>query len=300
MTDTPAPAHLQSMTGFARAEGQADGLAFIWELRSVNGRGLEIRLRLPPGFEALEPGLRTEIGAALKRGNVSASLTVRAEAPASLTPDPAALEQVLALALALAGRIPGAPPPRAEALLGLPGVLRAANAASETGREAVPAAVGAGFSSALAQLRRSRAAEGARLGVVLGRLLDEIAALRDSAAAQAAMQPQAQKARLMEALAGLLEGQNLPEERIAQEVALLVARGDVREELDRLEAHIGAARGLLAEAAGVGRRLDFLVQEFNREANTLCSKSASLGLTDIGLKLKATIEQVREQVQNLE
>jgi uncharacterized protein (TIGR00255 family) len=289
------------MTGFARSEGSDAGIAWAWELRSVNGRGLDLRLRLPPGFEALEPVVRGRLQAALKRGNVTANLTVRAEAQPALAPDKMALEQVLALALDLARRIPGAPVPRAEALLALPGVLRPAAAeASDEMRARQAEAVRAGFEAALAQLIGSRAGEGARLGVVLGGLLDEIAALREAAAGQAAGQPQAQRARMMEAVAALLEGQSLPEERIAQEVALLASRSDVREELDRLAAHIEAARALLGEAAAVGRRLDFLVQEFNREANTLCSKSASLVLTDTGLRLKAAIEQLREQVQNLE
>jgi len=289
------------MTGFARSEGIAEGLAWAWELRSVNGRGLDLRLRLPTGFEALEPATRTALQAAFKRGNVSANLTVRAEAAPALAPDPAALEQVLTLALDLARRIPGAPVPRAEALLALPGVLRPATAeVSETTRATQSAAIRAGLDDAIAGLRHSRAAEGARLGQVLSALLAEITTLRATAAEQAAGQPEAQRARMLENLAALLEGQSLPEDRIAQEVALLASRSDVREELDRLSAHIEAAHALLAEAVAVGRRLDFLVQEFNREANTLCSKSAALSLTDTGLRLKAAIEQLREQVQNLE
>jgi uncharacterized protein (TIGR00255 family) len=295
-------AALASMTGFARSAGGAEGFAWAWELRSVNGRGLDLRLRLPPGFDPLEPVLREEAGKALKRGNVSATLTVKREEREKLARDPAALEQVLGLALALAARIPGAPPPRAEALLALPGVLRAA-AASED-EPLLPAqieATRAGFADALAGLVAARREEGARLAATLSVLLDEIAALRAQAAAEAADQPAAQRARMLDNLREMLrEAPSLPEERIAQEVALLAARSDVREELDRLASHIAAARALLAEAAQVGRRFDFLVQEFNREANTLCSKSASVALTATGLKLKATIEQVREQVQNIE
>jgi uncharacterized protein (TIGR00255 family) len=188
--------------------------------------------------------------------------------------------------------------PRAEALLGLPGVLRPAQA-----DEAVPDtdAVAAGFSRALAALVAARQAEGTRLGATLTGLLDEIATLHRQAAAEAADQPAAQRARVMENLAALLrEAPSLPEERIAQEVALLAARSDVREELDRLASHIEAARALLREAVAIGRRFDFLAQEFNREANTLCSKSASVALTATGLRLKAAIEQLREQVQNIE
>jgi len=299
---TSAPPGLASMTGFARSAGSVDGLAWAWELRSVNGRGLELRLRLPPGFDALEPGLREAAGKLFKRGNVTANLTVKREDAPKLTPDPAALQQVLALALELAARIPGAPPPRAETLLGLPGVLRAAAAAEDAASgPAQIAAVREGFAEALAALAVSRQGEGGRLAETLGVLLDEIAALRARAAAEAADQPAAHRARMLDSLREMLrESPSLPEERIAQEVALLAARSDVREELDRLDSHISAARALLAEAAQVGRRLDFLVQEFNREANTLCSKSASVALTATGLKLKATIEQLREQVQNIE
>ena len=303
MTDPiPASSGLASMTGFARSAGGSDGLVWAWELRSVNGRGLELRLRLPPGFDALEAGLREAAGKSLKRGNVTANLTVKRDETAKLTPDTAALHQVMALALDLASRIPGAPPPRAEALLALPGVLRAAAAVEDVASgPAQIAAVRQGFVAALEALAVSRQGEGARLAGTLAGLLDEIAALRDRAAAEAADQPAAHRARMMESLREMLrEAPSLPEERIAQEVALLAARSDVREELDRLDSHIQAARALLAEAAQVGRRFDFLVQEFNREANTLCSKSASVALTATGLKLKATIEQLREQVQNIE
>jgi len=294
-------AALASMTGFARAAGTAEGLAWAWELRSVNGRGLDLRWRLPPGFDALEPVLREEAGRALKRGNVSATLTARRDERERLAPDPVALEQVLAMAMALAARIPGAPPPRAEALLALPGVLRAGAAEEDRIGPASVEAARAGFAQALAALVVARREEGGRLATTLGALLDEISALRARAAAEAADQPAAQRARMLESVRELLrEGQSLPEERIAQEVALLASRSDVREELDRLDSHIQAARALLTEAAQVGRRFDFLVQEFNREANTLCSKSASVALTATGLKLKAAIEQLREQVQNIE
>jgi len=293
---------LASMTGFARTEGSAKGLAWTWELRSVNGRGLDLRFRLPPGWDALEPALREAAGKALRRGNVTANLTVKREAEQRLIADPVALDQALALAMELHGRIPGSPVPRAELLLGLPGVLRPAQA-DEAGGDRGEAAgpVQSGFAAALAALVSARQAEGARLAATLVRLLDEIAALHRQAAAEASDQPAAQRARVMENLQALLrEAPSLPEERIAQEVALLAARSDVREELDRLASHIQAAHALLAEAANIGRRFDFLVQEFNREANTLCSKSASVALTATGLKLKATIEQLREQVQNIE
>ncbi|MDE2335451.1 MAG: YicC family protein [Rhodospirillales bacterium] len=288
------------MTGFGRADGTAGGHGFVWELRSVNGRGLDLRLRLPPGCDALEPALREAAGQ-LKRGNVSATLTLVREAEAKVAIDNAALDQALAAATALAARIAGAPPPRAEALLALPGVMRAGReefdpAADET----AAASLREGFATALAALLAARLAEGARLAEVVGRLLDEIAALRERAEAEAADQPRLHRERLAESLRQLL-GATPPvaEERLAQEIALLATRSDVREELDRLAAHLAAARALLAEGEAIGRKLDFLVQEFLREANTLCSKSASAALTTTGLALKAAIEQLREQVQNI-
>jgi uncharacterized protein (TIGR00255 family) len=295
-------APLASMTGFARVDGTTEAFAWGWELRSVNGRGLELRFRLPNGLDAMEPGLRELAGKHLKRGNVTANLTVKRAEAATLAVDPATLEQVLAIAIELAGRIPGGAPPRAETLLALPGVLRPVNTAeTEEAARANAEAVRSGFEAALSGLVASRQAEGARLAVMLTRFLDEIAALHAQASSEAADQPAAQRTRMLESVQALLrDAPPLPEERIAQEVALLASRSDVREELDRLGAHIEAARALLTEGANVGRRFDFLVQEFNREANTLCSKSASVPLTTTGLKLKAVLEQLREQVQNVE
>ncbi len=289
-----------SMTGFARTDGVASGLTWAWELRSVNGRGLDVRLRLPPGFDALEPALRDAVAGVLRRGNVNATLTVKREERARLAADPAVLDEVLRLALDLAARIPGAPVPRAEALLAMPGVLRAA-----TGDDGIDpahvAAVQTGFAQALAALVAARLAEGARLAALLATQLGEVTALHTQATAEAADQPALQRARMLDSLATLLRGQpGLPEDRIAAEVAMLATRSDVREELDRLTAHLAAARALLADGAAIGRRFDFLVQEFVREVNTLCSKSASVPLTATGLRLKAVIEQMREQAQNVE
>jgi uncharacterized protein (TIGR00255 family) len=297
---------LSSMTGFGRSDGRAGGLGWVWELRSVNARGLDLRLRLPPGFDALEPALRDAAGAVLKRGSITANLTVKREDAAVLVVDEAALEAALRLAQALAARIADCPPPRAEALLALPGVLRSVAAEAPDPLAAVQAhgaALREGFTLALAALVESRRAEGARLAALLTSQLAEVAQLRARAHAQAHDQPGVQRTRMMETLQSLLREAGagpLPEERIAQEVALLASRSDVREELDRLDSHIQAAHALLAEGAQIGRRFDFLVQEFNREANTLCSKSASAALTTTGLALKALIEQLREQVQNIE
>ena len=292
---------LASMTGFARTEGLEGGLNWAWELRSVNGRGMDLKLRLPPGFDTIEPGLREEASRALRRGNVTANLVAKRDDRTRLTADQAVVDELLRLALELAARIPGASAPRAEALLALPGVLRPAAAADDGVTAAQLAAVRGGYSAALAALVASRRAEGARLADLLGTQLSEVAALRDTAVTEAVEQPALQRARMMDNLAALLRDQpGLPEERIAQEVALLASRSDVREELDRLTSHIEAARALLNEAAGIGRKFDFLVQEFVREVNTLCSKSASVPLTATGLRLKAVIEQMREQVQNVE
>jgi uncharacterized protein (TIGR00255 family) len=292
------------MTGFARAAGTLpDGASFVWEIRSVNGRNLETRLRLPNGLDALEPALKDATAKRLRRGNVSATLTVKREERAPrLTPDPAALDQAIKLALDLAARIPGAPPPRAEALLTLPGVLRAEVVEPEEGAEdAKRAAIAAAYAEVLAGLEASRRAEGEKLGAILTALLDEIAALCADAAREAALQPGAQKARLLEQLAALLDGdRRVPEDRLAAEVALLAGKSDVREELDRLGAHLDQARTLLASGEAVGRKLDFLTQEFVREANTLCSKSATVALTRIGLDLKAAIERLKEQAANVE
>jgi uncharacterized protein (TIGR00255 family) len=295
---------LSSMTGFARHTGTLpDGTGFVWELRSVNGRGLDLRLRLPPGLDALESQLREAMATRFKRGNVSASLTLKREDRAPrLTPDPAVLAQAIELVLSVAARIPGCPPPRAEAVLALPGVLRAEVVEPTESEEiAKQTALLAGFELALAELALSRQLEGEKLSSILATLLDEIAALRDAAAAAAAEQPAAHRARLAGALRDLLEGERrVPEERLAAEVALLAQRSDVREELDRLAAHIAAARGFLAAGEVMGRKLEFLTQEFGREANTLGAKSSSLALTRLSLDLKAAIERLREQAANLE
>ena len=289
------------MTGFARTEGAVGGLSWVWEVRSVNGRSLDLRFRLANGWDSMEQGWRDLAGKALKRGTVTANLTIKRQSETRLELDPVALEQVLAIATDLHRRMPGSAPPSAEALLAMPGVLRQAQADQQEERALAAADVHAGFLSALAGLTEARRAEGERLAAVLAAQLDEIALLREQAAAQAADQPAAQRARMLENLQTLLrEMPNLSEDRIAQEVAVLASRSDVREELDRLSSHIAAAHDLLREAVNIGRKLDFLTQEFNREVNTLCSKSASTALTATGLKLKAAVEQMREQVQNIE
>jgi uncharacterized protein (TIGR00255 family) len=302
-SSAPLPS-LASMTGFARDRGEGCGIAWVWEVKSVNGRGLDLRFRLPPGWDAIEPALKEAAQAVLRRGSVTAALTVSREAAASgPSLDRDALAAALKLVAEVQAMLPASPAPPATAILAMPGVLKSAAEAEED--EAVVAAresaVAAGFTRALAALDSARRAEGARIGAVLAARLAEIEALVLEAERDAATQPAAIRDRLaasLRALAG--ETPALTEERIAAEAALLAARADVREELDRLSAHFAAARALLAEAAPVGRRLDFLTQELNREANTLCAKAASVSLTATGLALKAAIEQFREQVQNLE
>ena len=290
------------MTGFARIEGQIDGLSWAWELRSVNGKSFDLRLRLPPGWEAIEATCKTAIGDVLKRGSISGTLSVTEQArPPVLKLNEAVLAQVVALIRSLDGVIDTAPP-RVDGLLGIRGVIEVAETEiTEEQRSARQATVQAGFVSALQALAASRRTEGERTAAVLLARLDEIAGYVSEAEVLAASVPAQLRSRFQKQMANLLEAAPpLSEERLAQEVALLIARADVREELDRLEAHLQAARDLLREGVNIGRRLDFVCQEFNREANTLCSKSADIGLTKIGIALKAAIEQLREQVQNIE
>jgi uncharacterized protein (TIGR00255 family) len=293
---------IASMTGFARAEGHDGPLSWAWELKSVNSKSLDLRFRLPPGFDALELPLRALVTQRLKRGSISAGLSVaRVAGAGNIRVNREALAVVVRLANEIAAEVEAAPP-RIDGLLALRGVLESGDEMPEEGaRERQMKLLSESFAEALDGLALMRAGEGARLDAVLSERLDEIAALMKGAEAAAATQPAAIKARLKELIAALTEAvPALPEERLAHEAALVIAKADIREELDRLQAHLVAARDLLAEGGSIGRRFDFLCQEFNREANTLCSKSADLELTRIGLALKAAIEQLREQVQNIE
>ncbi len=293
---------LASMTGFARVDGEAEGLVFAWELRSVNSRGLDLKVRLPAGFEGLEPRLRKEIGAGLARGAVTASLTVTRPAGQSrFRVNAEALRQILELVREL-DAVVEADPPRLDGLLGLRGVLEVVEEAEDPAtREGWERAIDAAFSRALQAMLEMRRVEGQALATLVEERLAEIADLTSRARGAAALQPESLRVRLRQMVGELLEASPaLSEDRLAQEAALLIQRADATEELDRLHAHAEAARGLLADGGAVGRRLDFLCQELNREANTLCSKSSDLELTRIGLAIKASIEQLREQVQNLE
>ena len=290
------------MTGFARADGHEDGVSWVFELKSVNSKSLDLRFRLPPGMESLELPLRASLSQRVKRGAVSVALTVtRAASAGGLRVNRDALAQVVALARELVERGEAAPP-RADGLLALRGVLDGGEEVEdEKQRERRQAKMLAAWEKALDGLVSMRLAEGSRLVPVVEARLAEIAELVSRAEDDASVQPAALKARLAEMVAALLDASPaLSPDRLAQEAALLVAKADIREELDRLAAHIVAAQELLAEGGAIGRRFDFLCQEFNREANTLCSKSTDVGLTRIGLALKAAIEQLREQVQNIE
>jgi len=295
---------VSSMTGFARAEGEANGVSFAWELKSVNGKSLDLRLRLAPGFDGLEPQLRAALAHRLRRGNVSASLSVTRTAPPAIRINRDMLARIVGLLAEISGEVSSrikADPPRLDGLLGLRGILETVEDEPEPVLEQRRAAVLAAWAAALDRLAATRAEEGARLAAVLNEQLAQLAELTAAAASSAAAQPGAIRARLAALLAELAGlAPTLPEERVAQEVAMLVSRADVREELDRLRAHIAQAGDLIGRSEAVGRQLDFLCQELNREANTLCAKSNDIELTRIGLQLKVAVEQFREQVQNLE
>jgi uncharacterized protein (TIGR00255 family) len=288
------------MTGFARTEGALDGCRWHWEVRSVNGRGLEVRLRLPPGHDGLEPRLREAAQRRLARGNINATLTlVRDTPPGAIRLNEVVLGDVIRAADRVR-EITGGERPRVEALLAIRGVLEIAEP-EETASEAQAAAIIASFEDALTRLVTARGAEGARLARVIKDQLDRIEALVATAAASPARSVDAVRRRLAEQVQRLLDAApSLDPERLHQEAALIATRADIEEEVKRLTAHVAAARELLAAAEPVGRKLDFLAQEFNREANTLCSKANDPELTRNGLEMKAVIDQMREQVQNIE
>lgn len=290
------------MTGFARRDGGDATVSWTWEVKSVNGRSLDVRARLPQGYESLDPVVRSAVTAACSRGNLQVNLSMkRGSAPLQLQVNEDLLAQVLDLMARLESRTQAAPP-RLDGILALRGVLEAIEEEeSPEQQQARLAALQKDLDAALAALVAMRAAEGARLLAMARGHLDEIERLSTAARGCAATQPETLRQRLKEQLAELVAASTgVSEERLAQELAILAGKADVREELDRLAAHVEAARELLDQGGAVGRKLDFLCQEFNREANTLCSKSADVELTRIGLDLKSSIEQLREQIQNIE
>ena len=295
-----------SMTGFAARKGHGAGFVWAWDIRSVNGKGLDLRMRLPEWVDGLELAVRAEVQKAVARGNVSLSLKVSregGEAEAGLQVKVPVLHAVLAALQQVEEAAMQAGVTLAQAtaadVLAVRGVLETASADEDTGP--LRAALLADLPALLAEFAAMRAAEGAAMQGVIAGQLDQIDGLTAAAKAEAEARRDLAGASLREALARVLDhAEGVDESRVAQELALIAVKQDVTEELDRLSAHVAAARALLAEAGPVGRKFDFLMQEFMREANTLCSKAQSLALTRIGLDLKTVIDQMREQVQNVE
>ncbi|MCC6305610.1 MAG: YicC family protein [Rhodobacteraceae bacterium] len=295
---------VNSMTGFASGRGEGAEARWTWDLRGVNARGLDLRLRLPDGIDGLEPALRAAIGRRVQRGSLTLALRLDRNGAGE---GPRLARAGLAAALAALAGVEqaaidaglGLAPVSAADVLALPGVLVREDA--EADAAALRAALLADAERLLDAFAAARAAEGASLATILAGQVDRIAALAGAARAAAADRAEEQARALRAAVARVLEtAEGLDPARLAQELALIATRSDVTEELDRLAAHVAAARAMLAETGPVGRRLDFLTQEFNREANTLCAKAGSAALTRIGLDLKAVIDQLREQVQNVE
>ncbi len=298
---------ISGMTGFARAEGEHmtanGGLRWIWEIKSVNGRGLDLKLRLPSGYDALEQLARTAAAQAFKRGSLQATLSFARDPAAAPPPriDFALIEQLLGAGEPyLRGK--RVRKPTWDGLLSLRGVMQTEDA-SELGpeeRAALEAALNGGFALALAQLGEARQAEGRMLAAAFADLAHKLEGQIKDARVVAAGVPNAVRERIMQRLEGLAPEVKLDPTRLAQEAALAASKADVHEELERLSAHAAELRGLLAKPEPAGRRLDFLSQELTREANTLCSKSADLELTRIGLDMKVTIDQIKEQAANVE
>jgi uncharacterized protein (TIGR00255 family) len=293
---------LSSMTGFARSSGARGELHWQWEVKSVNNKALDLRCRLPAGFEALEPPVRAALARDMKRGSFQVALTVSgAAAGGAVTINDDVLEQILQAGERLRDRI-GGEALRADVLLGLRGVLDVAEPGiDEAELEARNGALLASFAEALTAMAASRRQEGERLKAVIAAQLDRIEALAGAARDCPARGAEAIRARLAEQVARLMEtGASFDRDRLHQEAVMIATRSDIQEELDRLFSHVAAARALLQAGEAVGRKFDFLAQEFNREANTLCSKAIDKSLTAIGLDLKTVIDQLREQVQNIE
>jgi len=289
------------MTGFARDSAELGAVAWTWELKSVNGKALDIRLRLPTGFEQLEQLARQALNAGFKRGSLQVNLAPQVHGSAErITINREVLDTYLKLASELREKLGGAAP-TVEGLLGLKGVIEVqGEARDEAAQIALDAALLQSLQRAIAALSTSRREEGAQLQRLMSDHLSQIEQLHAAALTNPARQPEAIKARLKAQVAELVDATGLDDQRLYQEAVMLATKADVKEELDRLSVHITAARVLLKAAEPVGRKFDFLAQEFNREANTLCSKANDSSLTAIGLDLKTVIDQMREQVQNIE
>lgn len=293
---------LTSMTGFARTTSAWRDVVWVWELKSVNGKALDLRFRMPAGFDAVESGARVLAAAHVKRGNVQIGLSVQGAADSgALKINTVLLEQLVGVAENLRDRL-GSAPIQAENLLSLRGVLEADEPSlSEDDLKERDAAVLASFEVAVKALAQSRKEEGGRLSQVLHAQLARIAELTEAARANPSRSVEAIRQRLSDQVARLLEQSDaFDPQRLHQEAVMLATRADIQEELDRLTSHVAAAQVLMNAREPVGRKFDFLTQEFNREANTLCSKASDPTLTSTGLDLKTTIDQLREQVQNIE
>jgi len=293
---------LSSMTGFARSHGTSGPYTFEWELKSVNAKGLDFRMRLPAGWDDVELTARKRATELLSRGTVYANLNIkRSSTASSIRVNEDVLAAVVKIAGQLAGRI-DAVAPSIDGLLSIKGIIEVAEPeADEAEEQAARIAVSAAFENALVNLVEMRKREGTTLGEILNQRLDQIEQLAAQAEKAPGRQPDAIRARLAEQIAALLEASDrFDSDRLNQEALLMATKADVREELDRIASHISQARDLLRKGGPVGRRLDFLAQEFNREVNTCCSKSNDLELTNTGLEMKNVVEQFREQVQNLE
>jgi uncharacterized protein (TIGR00255 family) len=293
---------IKSMTGFARAEGTLDGGTWHWEVRSVNGRGLDVRLRLPPGSEQLEPKVREVVGRHVTRGSLTISLASEwHDGGQEIRINERALAQVM-VAAARVRTLTDAAPPRVDGLITIKGVLDVVERQEDAEQAAARGDIMLkSLDGAMVALVVARTAEGSRLAATLNAQLDEIERLVHIVEASPARTREAVEQRLKEQVARLMDATNgFDAARLHQEAVLLATRADVEEELQRLTSHISAARELIAENGAVGRKLDFLTQEFNREANTLCSKASDIEITRAGLALKTVIDQLREQVQNIE
>jgi uncharacterized protein (TIGR00255 family) len=291
-----------SMTGFGRAEGVCGPTRWIWEARSVNGRGLDVRTRLPTGYEALEAPIREAAQKRFRRGSIQLSLNLRREERGEAAVINIALLDELLKAGSRYINNDLVQRPRWDGMLQVRGVLSSPDAEEQSpeARAALDKALLAGVEQAFDALAATRAQEGTKTRAILGAQIARIAALTVEARTLAAAQGEAMVERIRTRVAAAAPEVLIDPQRLAQEAALLAARADVREELDRLNAHAEEAAALLAGGEAAGRRLDFLSQEFNREANTLCSKSSDLALTRLGLDLKTTIDQLREQAANVE
>lgn len=290
------------MTGFARSQGTLEDLTWHWELRSVNGRGLDIRLRLPPGYEALEQPARKTLSSAFARGNVSANLTARRTTnDVEIQLNEHVLHQVLT-AVEKIRALTNAPAPTAEGLINTKGVLDILDKTESTDRQDVKQnELLSGLDHAITELKAMRGSEGQQLHKIIQKQLEEIDQNVTAIKRSAANQPEKVAERFKQQIDALLGGDtSIQQDRLHQEIAILLTKADVSEELDRIDAHIIAARELLQQSSPIGRKLDFLTQEFNREANTICSKSNDITITQSGLAMKAAIDQMREQVQNVE